>query len=161
MAFSFWVKLNATLSTEQRIRATVTSSPASDSPSTTLADAARCPCLSGETYGACCGPLHRGLAIAPTAERLMRSRYSAFAVGDAVYLLATWDPALRPDSLNLDEGVRWYRLDIIATERGGMLDTTGIVEFRAHYRDDGGAHTLHERSTFSKQRGRWLYVMAL
>lgn len=138
----------------------MTSSPASSSGPTTLADSARCPCLSGETYGACCGPFHARRAAAPTAERLMRSRYSAFAVGDAAYLLDTWDPAFRPASLELDD-VRWYRLDIIAAQRGGMLDTTGIVEFRAHYRDDAGAHTVHERSTFSKQGGRWLYGRAL
>ena len=51
-------------------------------------DDERCPCLSGDTYGACCGRYHSGAATAPTAEALMRSRYSAFAVG-AVFLVST------------------------------------------------------------------------
>ncbi|MET0725475.1 MAG: YchJ family metal-binding protein, partial [Leifsonia sp.] len=51
----------------------------------------RCPCLSGEAYGSCCGRFHAG-AVAPTAVQLMRSRYSAFVVGDAAYLLDTWHP---------------------------------------------------------------------
>ena len=67
-----------------------------------LAALARCPCLSGLQYGECCGPFHSGDAFAPTAERLMRSRYSAFAVGDADYLLATWHPTTRPAELALD-----------------------------------------------------------
>lgn len=137
----------------------MTHSPTPSSGPTALADSARCPCQSGETYGACCGPFHAGSAIAPTAVRLMRSRYSAFAVGDAAYLLASWDPSSRPARLELDD-VRWYRLDILAVERGGMLDTTGIVEFEASYRDGHGAHVLHERSTFAKKTGRWVYVSA-
>lgn len=80
-------------------------------------DSDRCPCLSGETYGACCGPLHRGARTAATAEALMRSRYSAFAVGDARYLLATWHPSTRPSSLELDPDQVWRRLDVLATRR--------------------------------------------
>lgn len=124
-------------------------------------DTDRCPCLSGETYGACCGPFHRGRASAPTAERLMRSRYSAFAVGDAAYLLATWHPSTRPASLELDPADRWFRLDILDVVRGGMLDTEGTVEFEARFRDDDGAHVLRERSTFLRQKNRWLYVEAV
>ena len=124
-------------------------------------DGDRCPCLSGDTYGTCCGPLHRGSQTAPTATRLMRSRYSAFVVGDAAYLLATWDPATRPAGLELDPAVRWFRLDILGATRGGLLDTTGTVEFEAHYRADGSAAYQHENSRFTKRSGRWLYVDAL
>lgn len=123
-----------------------------------ITDSARCPCLSGESYGECCGRLHRGEAHAPTAERLMRSRFSAFAVGDAAYLLASWHPSTRPASLELDPGIRWYRLDIDGAERGGMLDTSGTVEFTAHYRTDAGAGEQHETSRFAKVDGRWYYV---
>src|SRR5215203_3946679 len=91
-------------------------------------DDERCPCLSGDTYGACCGRYHSGAASAPTAEALMRSRYSAFAVGDEAYLLATWAPQTRPDSAGLGDE-QWRRLDIHRTERGGPFDTTGVVEF--------------------------------
>ncbi|AMM20747.1 zinc-binding protein [Frondihabitans sp. PAMC 28766] len=127
----------------------------------TIGDGDRCPCLSGETYGSCCGPLHRGSQTAPTATRLMRSRYSAFVVGDAAYLLATWDPATRPAGLELDPAVRWFRLEILGATRGGLLDTTGTVEFAAHYRAGGSAAQQRETSRFAKRSGRWLYVDAL
>lgn len=119
----------------------------------------RCPCGSGEVYGGCCGPLHAGQA-APTAERLMRSRFSAFAIGDAAYLLASWHPSTRPSALELDDGLRWYRLDILDRVAGGLLDTEGVVEFDAHYR---GAEkgVLHERSRFVRDTGRWSYLSAV
>ena len=118
----------------------------------------RCPCLSGETYDSCCGRLHRGEAAAPTAEQLMRSRYSAFAVGDAEYLRATWHPRTRPHDLDLDPDLRWYRLDVLATAAGGPFDTTGPVEFRAHHRGPVGRGSLHEVSRFAREGGSWFYV---
>jgi SEC-C motif-containing protein len=118
----------------------------------------RCPCLSGLPYADCCGPLHRGERAAPTAEALMRSRYSAFAVGDAAYLLATWHPSTRPEALELDDATRWRRLDVLATSAGGPFDTAGTVEFRAHYRDVGGPGSLHEVSRFLRAGGAWSYV---
>jgi SEC-C motif-containing protein len=117
-----------------------------------------CPCLSGLVYDECCGPLQAGARVAPTASSLMRSRYSAFAVGDAAYLLATWAPETRPRALELDASLRWYRLDIVGTTRGGLGDTEGTVEFVAHYRADGVAAQQHEVSRFAKSGGRWLYV---
>ena len=117
----------------------------------------RCPCLSGLTYPECCARLHGGETIAATAEQLMRSRFSAFAVGDATYLRETWHPSTRPAELSLDAGLRWYRLDILARTRGGLADVEGTVEFRAHYRgDESGA--LHEVSRFVRQQGRWWYL---
>jgi SEC-C motif-containing protein len=118
----------------------------------------RCPCLSGDRYDDCCGRLHRREADAATAERLMRSRYSAFVVGDAGYLLQTWHPRTRPKMLELDPGVRWYRLDILRTARGGLLDADGTVEFRAFYREDSGAGQQHELSRFQRDGGRWRYL---
>lgn len=119
---------------------------------------ARCPCQSGESYALCCGPLHRGEAHAPTAERLMRSRYSAFAVGDSAYLLETWHPSTRPESLELDLGMRWFSLEILSRTGGGMLDSDGVVEFRARYRLDGEVGEQHETSRFVKENSRWLYL---
>lgn len=118
----------------------------------------RCPCLSGETYGNCCGRFHSGSASAPTAEALMRSRYSAFAVGNAPYLLATWHPDHRPDQLDLDPELEWRRLDILATSGGGPLDSTGTVEFTAYYRQDGQRGSQHELSRFVRENGQWLYL---
>jgi len=102
----------------------------------------------------------------------MRSRYSAFAVLDAEYLLATWHPRTRPEELELDEDIRWMRLDITGTEAGGPFDTEGTVAFRAHFRapaDDGGAApssrtvrgVQEEVSRFLREDGRWFYLDAV
>ncbi|SCX12421.1 YchJ family protein [Mycolicibacterium fluoranthenivorans] len=118
-----------------------------------------CPCGSGTDYDQCCGALHRGERSAATAEALMRSRFSAFAVGAVEYLLASWDPATRPDELELDDTMTWRRLQIVDTEAGGPKDATGIVEFRARYVADGRRQILHERSRFRRGRdGAWRYV---
>jgi SEC-C motif-containing protein len=88
----------------------------------------------------------------------MRSRYSAFATGDAEYLLHSWHPDTRPRDLTLDPAQRWFRLEIVQTTGGGLLHTTGTVEFRAHYRHSSHTGVLHERSSFTKMDGRWVYV---
>ncbi|MEL4318687.1 YchJ family protein [Leifsonia sp. YIM 134122] len=124
-------------------------------------DDSRCPCLSGETYGSCCGRFHSGATLAPTAVQLMRSRYSGYVVGDVAYLLSTWHPSTRPSELELDPSVRWFRLEIAATTGGGPFDTTGTVEFTARSKHDGVAHAQHENSSFVRERGAWLYVDAL
>jgi SEC-C motif-containing protein len=118
---------------------------------------ARCPCLSGNPYDECCGPLHAG-APAPTAERLMRSRFSAFALGLPAYLLDSWHPSTRPAALDLDPAQRWTRLDIVATRSGGPFDTAGTVTFRAWWRTDTERGTLEETSEFVREAGRWYYV---
>lgn len=117
-----------------------------------------CPCGSGDAYDACCGALHRRDRAAPTAEALMRSRYSAFVVGDAAYLLATWHPSTRPRSLELDPSVVWRRLQVVRTEGGGPWDAGGVVEFVASFVDGGARGRLHEVSAFVREGGRWLYV---
>ena len=94
----------------------------------------RCPCLTGLPYSDCCEPFHLGISLAPTAERLMRSRYAAYTLGTPDYLLSTWHESTRPAELLLDTTLHWYGLDIIDHSRGGIFDTTGTVEFRAHYR---------------------------
>ncbi len=118
----------------------------------------RCPCSSGLPYDACCGPLHDGTASAQTAEQLMRSRFSAFAVGDTTYLLTTWAPDTRPESLQLDAERRWYRLDVRSTREGGPFDTTGVVEFEAFYRDAVASGSQHETSRFVRTDRRWYYL---
>ena len=84
----------------------------------------------------------------------MRSRYSAFVVGDPAYLLATWHPSTRPRTLELDPDVRWTGLDVVATTGGSMFESDGTVEFRAHR--VGGVQ--HEHSRFRRDGGRWFYV---
>jgi SEC-C motif-containing protein len=88
----------------------------------------------------------------------MRSRYSGFVVGDARYLLGTWHPSTRPADLELDPSLRWFLLDIISTTRGGMLDDTGTVEFRARYRERSRAGEQHETSAFVRDQRRWFYL---
>lgn len=88
----------------------------------------------------------------------MRSRFSAFAVGDRGYLLATWHPRTRPTELELDDTLRWYRLDIIATYEGGPFDAAGVVEFEAFYRSPSGAGSQREVSRFVREAGTWLYL---
>jgi SEC-C motif domain protein len=87
----------------------------------------------------------------------MRSRFSAFATGDAGYLLRTWHPATRPARLELDPGLRWVRLDVLRST-GSLLSNEGTVEFRAHYVERGHASAVHEHSRFVRQDRRWLYV---
>ncbi len=88
----------------------------------------------------------------------MRSRYTAFATGDAAYLRRTWHRSTRPARLDLDDGVTWRRLDVLRTQAGGPFDGTGVVEFVARYRGADGPGLLHERSRFVREGGRWLYV---
>jgi SEC-C motif domain protein len=88
----------------------------------------------------------------------MRSRYSAFAVGDPAYLQATWHPDTRPRRLDVDPGVRWTGLDVLGTTRGALFDQDGVVEFRAHYVAAAGPGAQHERSRFARRDGRWFYV---
>ena len=120
-----------------------------------------CPCGWGAPYDECCGRLHRG-EPAPTAAALMRSRYSAFAVGDAAYLSRTWHPSTRPRPIILDPSRAWIGLHVLGATRGGLLDTDGEVEFVARWQDaDGNRGRHHERSSFVREQGRWVYVDAL
>jgi SEC-C motif-containing protein len=123
----------------------------------------RCPCQSGDTFGACCARFLNapGTAFPPTAEALMRSRFTAFATGNTDYLLRTWHPGNRPAELELDPDQHWYRLDILETLQGGPLEATGVVRFRAHYRHQGVKESFAETSSFVRVGKQWLYVDAL
>ena len=88
----------------------------------------------------------------------MRSRYTAFAVGDADYLRDTWHPGTRPADLELTPSLRWSGLEILDVVAGRADDKRGVVEFRAHWRDGVETGVLAERSRFVKQSGRWWYL---
>ncbi len=120
-------------------------------------DTLRCPCGSGDLFPACCGPVLGG-APAPTAERLMRSRYTAFSRGDVGHLLVTWHPSTRPKMVDLDEDLVWRRLVIVDRTGGGPFDRDGIVEFAAAWQQGPERGTLRERSRFVREGRRWLYV---
>ena len=88
----------------------------------------------------------------------MRSRYTAFVVGDERYLEETWHPGTRPDELVLDAAQRWTGLEIVDVDAGAEGDTRGVVEFRATWRHGGETGALHERSRFLRRSGRWWYL---
>jgi SEC-C motif-containing protein len=123
-----------------------------------MADHQPCPCGSGHRFSACCGPYLDGTALPETAEVLMRSRYTAYTLGDAAYLTATWHPTTRRKDLGLDEPVKWIGLEVLRCEAGGPGDTRGKVAFVARYKVGGRAHRLHEVSRFQRRDGRWYYL---
>lgn len=111
-----------------------------------------CPCGTGRAYVQCCQPFHDGAQHAPTAEALMRSRYTAFALGKADYLVRSWHPSTRPGTVQTG-GVTWVRLEVLSAS-GGLFETEGVVEFRAHHE----AGVMAERSRFVREDGRWYYL---
>ncbi|HYD32833.1 MAG TPA: YchJ family protein [Azospirillaceae bacterium] len=122
-----------------------------------------CPCGSGRALDACCGPYLDGAVQAPTAEALMRSRYSAFSVGKIDYLKETLLPETQ-DDFNRDEvaewaaSSQWKGLEVRSVEGGGEGDDEGKVEFIARFKMAGKDYTHHEVGRFGKRDGRWYYV---
>jgi SEC-C motif-containing protein len=117
-----------------------------------------CPCGSNQPYAACCARYVEGNEPAPTAEALMRSRYTAYTLQREDYLLATWYSSARPSSLGLAEDLqtKWIGLDV---KRHEQQDADhAIVEFVARFRVNGRAQRLHEVSRFVREEGRWFYV---
>ena len=110
-----------------------------------------CPCGSGKNLQECCTPVVNGSAPAQTAEALMRSRYTAYTRHNADYLLKTWHPSTRPQSLEFDKQIQWLRLKIVH-------NSDNTVEFIATCRVNGKAHKLHEKSRFVQEHGQWFYV---
>lgn len=123
-----------------------------------------CPCGSGKPFAACCEPYLRGNAPAPDAEALMRSRYTAYTLADAPYLLATWHASTRPAALKLAAGEdanaqpQWIGLKVKAHKVEDAAHAS--VDFVARYRINGRAHKLEELSYFVKEQGRWYYLSA-
>jgi SEC-C motif domain protein len=130
-----------------------------------------CPCDSKALYTDCCEPYLIGKAAAPTAEALMRSRYTAYSEGNVDYLIATLHPKSRQKSdrsslLQSVQSTRWIGLTIVTTQQGQVKDKRGVVEFVALYQhvqiqdlqSIGAVDQLHERSQFVKEKGQWFYV---
>lgn len=120
-----------------------------------------CPCRGAADalpYDACCGRYHAG-SPAPTAEALMRSRYSAFVLDELDYLLATWHASTRPGSLAPNRpGSKWLGLEV---RRHQPIDADhATVEFVARHKFGGRTERLHEISRFVREQGRWFYVDA-
>jgi SEC-C motif-containing protein len=113
-----------------------------------------CPC-GGESLDVCCGPFISGNAVPETPEQLMRSRYSAYVLGDEAYLRTTWDPATCPPEPLVEPNISWIGLEVRSAQHEG---DEGIVEFVARAKVGGRARRLHETSRFVRREGRWLYV---
>lgn len=118
-----------------------------------------CPCGSGLALAECCGAYLQGTARPATALALMRSRYTAYALGDEAYLLASWHPKTRPAALDLGaDPCVWENLQILSCQAGGADDREGVVEFVAVYSRDGTRRSLHESSRFVRVEGEWSYL---
>jgi SEC-C motif-containing protein len=117
-----------------------------------------CPCGRPASYDACCGRLHRGAALAETAEELMRSRYAAYVLGDTDHVFRTWHPRTRPGDLSPEPTLTWTGLEIVDVVAGGPADEEGEVEFVASFVHPAGAGERRERSRFVRRAGRWVYV---
>lgn len=120
----------------------------------------QCVCGSGKLFTMCCKPFINKEKVAKTPVQLMRSRYTAYALGGyGVYLLDTWLPSMTQglDAVSLSfHSTTWLGLDIISKSQQG---DQGCVEFKAHYRDDNGrAAVQHEKSIFKRINGKWFYV---
>ena len=118
----------------------------------------RCPCRKKSetaTYAQCCAPYHLGARIPETAEALMRSRYSAFALENSAYLSATWHLSTRPTRIGFNPSQVWLMLKVHEAQENGDKAT---VEFTARSRIGGASHVLHEVSRFIRENGRWYYV---
>lgn len=110
-------------------------------------------------YADCCGRYveHFDATPAPDAERLMRSRYSAFVLDRREHLLATWHASTRPAAIEPPPpGLRWLGLEVRQHRLTGP--DAAEVEFVARSKLAGRAHRLHERSHFVREDGRWYYV---
>jgi SEC-C motif-containing protein len=114
-----------------------------------------CPCGSA-SYAPCCGRFIERGEVPQTAEQLMRSRYSAYALRDEAYLKSTWHASTRPvEPIAQDDGIKWSGLEVRRHVPDGDKAT---VEFVARYKTGGRAQRLHEVSNFVRENGRWYYV---
>lgn len=112
------------------------------------------------TYGQCCAQWLEADGAAPDAQSLMRSRYSAFVLERAPYLLRTWHPSTRPASIEFEKNVKWLGLEVRCFLAPSAADPDHAeVEFVARQKPASGpAARLHERSRFVYEGGRWWYV---
>lgn len=116
-----------------------------------------CPCGSGLLFAQCCEPFIKGNNTPPTAEKLMRSRYSAYVVQAADYLIATTHSSTRRNHsksaiLEWSKSNQWLKLEVVEA-------TENTVEFKAYFLDSHlKAQMHHEKSFFRKENERWFYV---
>ncbi|MFT5448020.1 MAG: SEC-C motif-containing protein [Gammaproteobacteria bacterium] len=126
---------------------------------TTDKSAQQCVCGSEQPTHLCCLPyIKDATRNAPSAQALMRSRYTAYTLQRAEYLLRTWHPDTRPQHLTLDADIRWLGLKLKRTDAGQPGDLEGRVEFIARFKIGSRADRIHEDSRFVFANNGWLYV---
>jgi SEC-C motif-containing protein len=113
-----------------------------------------CPC-GGGSLADCCGPFISRAQYAASAEQLMRSRYSAYVLGEENYLRETWHKDSRPDETVTDKSLQWLGLEV---RQSSQENDAATVEFVARCRVQGRGQRLHEISRFVREDGRWFYV---
>lgn len=123
----------------------------------------RCPCGTDNPYLACCEPIISGRTEAVTAEKLMRSRYTAFTLANSDYLMRSHSAKTRPvkERKSIEKwakSVVWMGLTILDTQAGKASDEVGFVEFKALYLENGKPQQIHEKSLFQRENGKWVYV---
>ncbi len=122
-------------------------------------DSSSCPCGSNKAFAHCCKLVLKNHSAANTAEQLMRSRYTAFTLGDNEYLLKSWAQTTRPETIQTDETtLQWLGLDVEKCEGGSSDDTVGTVTFTARFLSSGHFCQLHECSRFIREDRYWYYL---
>ena len=122
-----------------------------------------CPCGSGSAYASCCERYIRGKQRPETAEKLMRSRYTAYVTGAVDYLVATRHPSFRSPSEAADitafmmSVTTWDNLEILIAESGEKTDAQGLVAFNVFFHQGSRAESFYECSRFSIVDGEWMY----
>lgn len=125
-----------------------------------------CPCGRSEIYAKCCAKAHQDLYSVKTAEDLMRSRYVAFTMANGDYLLESHHSSKRPFEQKKQielwaKSVKWVKLEIIKVDGGSEVEAEGTVEFKAHLYENRIKKVMHERSTFIRENGHWVYYDAV
>ncbi len=126
-------------------------------------DSNLCPCGSKLQFEDCCGPYLMGDKDPPTAEALMRSRYTAYAMGSIDYLYKSSCAKIQREfdadgCKKWSESAEWTGMEVLRTEGGGESDDKGVVEFIAHYSINGKPVNHHETSEFGRIGGKWKFI---
>lgn len=126
----------------------------------------KCPCNSTKKYSKCCEKAHKNIFSVTTSEELMRSRYSAFVLGNIKYLQQSHHSSTKPSKKESKEieqwsqSVNWLKLEVLQITKGTLKDKTGTVEFKAFFMENGQVNVIHENSQFCIENKHWVYVNA-
>lgn len=122
-----------------------------------------CKCGSTNSYGNCCAIAHKNIELVETAQQLMRSRYTAYVLGNIEYLIQSHHSSTSPireqkEILKWTTSVKWLRLEILNFTEGEENDIKGTVEFKAYFEEGGEEEVIHENSKFIRENNYWVYL---